>query len=47
MTAFWYALYSGITRANMFLENIDKVTGFDSGVKEKFIAEARFLRAFY
>ena len=47
VTAFWYALYSGINRANMFLENIDKVTGFDSGVKEQYIAEARFLRAFY
>ena len=45
VTAFWYALYSGINRANMFLENIDKVTGFDSGVKEQYIAEARFLRA--
>ena len=33
VTAFWYALYSGINRANMFLENIDKVNGFDAGVK--------------
>ena len=47
VTAFWYALYSGINRANMFLENIDKVNGFDAGVKEQYIAEARFLRAFY
>ncbi|WP_196381390.1 RagB/SusD family nutrient uptake outer membrane protein, partial [Bacteroides thetaiotaomicron] len=29
------------------LENIDKVNGFDAGVKEQYIAEARFLRAFY
>ena len=42
VTAFWYALYSGINRANMFLENIDKVNGFDAGVKEQYIAEARF-----
>ena len=47
VTAFWYALYSGINRANMFLENIDKVNGFDAGIKEQYIAEARFLRAFY
>ena len=40
VTAFWYALYSGINRANMFLENIDKVNGFDAGVKEQYIAEA-------
>ena len=25
VTGFWYTLYSGINRANMFLENIDKV----------------------
>ena len=29
------------------MENIDKVNGFDAGVKEQYIAEARFLRAFY
>lgn len=46
MTAFWYALYSGINRANMFLENIDKVNGFDAGVKTVH-RRARFLRAFY
>ena len=43
VTAFWYALYSGINRANMFLENIDKVNGFDAGVKEQYIAEAAVL----
>lgn len=47
VSAFWYVLYSGINRANMFLENIDKVQGFATGEKEQYIAEARFLRAFY
>lgn len=47
VTAFWYVLYAGINRANMFLESIDHVNGFSEGVKEQYIAEARFLRAFY
>ncbi|GAA6257331.1 RagB/SusD family nutrient uptake outer membrane protein [Bacteroides sp. f07] len=47
VTSFWYVLYAGINRANMFLENIDQVEGFATGVKEQYIAEARFLRAFY
>ena len=47
VTNFWYLLYVGVNRANIFLENIDKVEGFSTGVKEQYIAEARFLRAFY
>ena len=47
VTGFWYTLYSGINRANMFLENIDRVTDIDDGTKARYIAEARFLRAFY
>lgn len=47
VTGFWYTLYSGINRANMFLENIDKVQDMDATVKAQYIAEARFLRAFY
>ena len=48
-SALWYLLYSGINRANMFLENIDKVadSAFANGEKAQYIAEARFLRAFY
>lgn len=46
VTGFWYTLYSGINRANMFLENIDKVQDLDDNVKAQYIAEARFLRAF-
>lgn len=44
---FWYALYAGINRANLLLENIDRVEGFAAGEKEQYTAEARFLRAFY
>ncbi len=47
VTGFWYTLYSGINRANMFLENIDRVEDIDDATKAKYIAEARFLRAFY
>lgn len=47
VTGFWYTLYSGINRANMFLENIDRVTDIDAATKAQYIAEARFLRAFY
>ena len=47
VTGFWYTLYSGINRANMFLENIDRVTDIDAATKAQYVAEARFLRAFY
>ena len=43
VTAFWYALYSGINRANMFLENIDKVNGFDAGVERRFVHTLRVI----
>ena len=38
--------YEGIGRANTFLANID-VVPMDGSLKNRFIAEARFLRAFY
>lgn len=47
VTAFWYVLYAGINRANMFLENIDHVPNMSNTVRAQYIAEARFLRAFY
>ncbi len=47
VTAFWYTLYSGINRANIFLENIDRVSDIDDDTKAQYIAEVRFLRAFY
>lgn len=47
VTGFWYTLYSGINRANIFLDNIDKVSDIDADLKAQYTAEARFLRAFY
>lgn len=47
VTQFWYVLYSGINRANILIENIDKVEKIDDNVKAQYIAEARFLRAFF
>ena len=42
----WVALYQSITRCNVVLSNIDKITFTDPGNKAKFIAEAKFVRAF-
>lgn len=47
VSAFWYTLYSGINRANIFLENIDNVPGMDETTRAQEKAEVRFLRAFY
>ncbi len=47
VTGFWYTLYSGINRANLFLENISKLNDTDEKTKAQYTAEARFLRAFY
>lgn len=38
--------YEGVGRTNTFLANIDEVT-MDATLKNRFIAEARFLRAYY
>ncbi|PSL48980.1 putative outer membrane starch-binding protein [Chitinophaga niastensis] len=38
--------YTGIRRANYFLENVDRVT-MDNDLKERTKAEARFIRAFF
>ncbi len=45
----WITLYSGIDRANTFLENIDKISDSEisSELREQYRAEARFLRAYY
>ena len=47
VTGLWYTLYSGINRANMFLENIDRVPDMDDKLRAQLTSEARFLRAFY
>lgn len=47
VTGLWYTLYSGINRANIFLENIDRVEDMDADLKKQYISEVRFLRAYY
>lgn len=44
----WKTPYQGIYRANILLENLDKVNwGTDTTLKAKYEAEARFLRAHF
>jgi len=44
----WKIPYQGIYRANILLENLDKVEwGADAALKTRYEAEARFLRAFF
>lgn len=42
----WVALYQSITRCNVVLSNIDKVTFANEENKAKYVAEAKFIRAF-
>ena len=44
---YWSRSYSGINRANLLLERIDGVEGFDAATKARYVAEARFLRGYY
>lgn len=45
---YWRIRYSGIYRANLLLESIDKVTGWESeSEKNRVMGEAYFLRAYY
>ena len=41
------ALWVGIRDCNIFLENIDKVTDLQFSEKERWIAEVKFLKAYY
>ncbi|NML41008.1 RagB/SusD family nutrient uptake outer membrane protein [Chitinophaga sp. G-6-1-13] len=40
-------LYEGIRQCNIFLENIDRVPDMGSEEKQRWIAEAKFLKAYY
>ncbi|UEG55192.1 RagB/SusD family nutrient uptake outer membrane protein [Mucilaginibacter daejeonensis] len=42
----WDNHYSGIKTCNVFLENVDKVTSMDAGLRERMKGEIRFIRAF-
>lgn len=43
----WVQLYRGLRDCNIFLENIGKVPDMDSTEKNRWIAEVKFLKAYY
>ena len=43
----WNFHYAGIKTCNIFLENVDRVSNVDAGLKARMKAEARFIRAFH
>lgn len=45
MFGFWEAQYQNINYANQVLDNIPNIT-MDSGLKERYLAEAKFVRAY-
>lgn len=47
VAAYWYTLYAGINRANIFLEEVNGVPGLSESMIKTMSSEARFLRAFY
>ncbi|HWK04049.1 MAG TPA: RagB/SusD family nutrient uptake outer membrane protein [Puia sp.] len=44
---YWDRNYTGIYRANLLLAKIDQVQGLDPALKARYIAEAKWLRAYY
>jgi hypothetical protein len=46
ITSLWSGLYMGINRANLAIKNIP-VIPMDEALKQRLLAESRFLRAFY
>jgi hypothetical protein len=42
----WGYHYSGIRKCNQLLANIDKISSLDAGLKARYVAEARALRAY-
>ncbi len=46
----WQNTYAGINRANLVLDNEDKINniqGLDQAIRDKYIGEAKFLRGYY
>jgi hypothetical protein len=43
----WAFHYGGIRNVNNLIANIDKVPGLDAALKDRYLAEARFIRAFH
>jgi hypothetical protein len=44
---YWDRSYTGIYRANLVLEKIDGIQGLDASTKSRYVAEAKYLRAYY
>ncbi|WP_316818154.1 RagB/SusD family nutrient uptake outer membrane protein [Pedobacter nyackensis] len=40
-------MWQGIRDCNIFLENVDKVIGLEPYIKDRWVAEAKFLKAYY
>ena len=47
VSALWSRCYSGIYRANQILEKLDNVKWTTPGLKNRYIAEAKFLRGYF
>ncbi|MCF8381266.1 MAG: RagB/SusD family nutrient uptake outer membrane protein [Bacteroidales bacterium] len=45
--SWWATLYQGIRRANLIVEKVPGLQDLDEDLKTQYIAEARFLRAFF
>lgn len=44
---YWSSLYQGLRNCNIFLENIAKVPDMDESERSQWIAEVKFLKAYY
>lgn len=47
LTPIWKYNYQGIHRANLIIKNIPKVNGLDQAKADRYMAEAKFLRALF
>lgn len=47
LVTLWEALYKGVYRSNIVVNRIDDVSGISDANRDRYVAEARFLRAFY
>jgi hypothetical protein len=44
---YWDRSYTGIYRANLVLQKINGIQGLDAGTKARYVAESKWLRAYY
>jgi hypothetical protein len=47
LDGYWAGQYVGINRANLVINNVPMVKGLNTGLKDRLVAEARFLRAYF